>query len=73
MDNEQRALIREIATEAASEIVDRLEAQFKMRLDLHQATCPARRWPKQMAFLMIGVGVGSGAGTVGLLKLLSLF
>lgn len=73
----EKAIIREIAFEAAGVIKDELAEHFKTGIRLHQAECPATkaaaRWPKQIWFLVIGIAVGSSGGVVGLLKLLRVF
>jgi len=77
MDEGDKAIIREIAFEAAKVIKEELTNGFKIQLELHAAQCPAKtaisRWPKQVWFLVIGIAVGSSGGVVGLLKLLRVF
>lgn len=77
MTEEEKAVIKDIAFEAARVIKVELVNGFKMQLELHKAQCPAtesvRRWPKQIAFLIIGVAIGSGSGVLGLLKLFKFF
>ena len=76
MDDAQRALIKEISFEAANVIKEELKEFFQDRIKLHMAQCPAqeavKRWPKQIVFLIMGVGLGSGALGVGILKLFKL-
>jgi len=77
LDEGDRAIVREIAFEAAEVIKSEVIKTLKTELRLHQAECPAikaiARWPKQMIFLVIGVGLGSGGGVAALLKLLKVF
>ncbi|KKM05147.1 hypothetical protein LCGC14_1757060 [marine sediment metagenome] len=77
MDDGDKAIIREIAFEAATVIKESLIEHFATQLDLHSAQCPAKeavgRWPKQMILLVAGVAIGSGSGVAWLLKLLKVF
>ena len=68
-----RAIVREIATEAAEVINRRIEKEIDQAIRLHQATCPGASFPIRLKLLVVGVGLGSGllsAGTIaGLAKL----
>ena len=68
-----KAIVREIAFEAAEIIKGELSGSFKMQMELHQLSCPAveavKQWPKEaksfskgfvVGLILSGIGLGTG-------------
>jgi len=68
-NEEQKALIREIAWEVSAALEKRIAEQMDMKISLHAGTCPTRRfvWLSMGAALVLGAMAGSVAAGIRLL------
>jgi len=76
LDEGDKAIIREIAFEVAVILKRELKNARDEAIKIHALECPAKdaikRWPKQITFLAIGIGIGSGGGVALIIKLFGL-
>lgn len=68
-----RAIVKDIAVEAVGAIRDELIRSFNVQLELHAATCPAKKTLNRLWVLILGVAIGSGGGFATVLKLFKVF
>ena len=65
-----RAVIKEIAREVAREMSSELKVSVQQMIRLHQAECPGASFPFRLKLLIAGIGIGSGALSAGIVRLL---